>query len=398
MQGIRWNKWFVIIALVLGAGYFVLSKVNHRDGLADFRVYYDAASAILHDTTLYGKAFGVSSGFYKYSPFAALPFVPFALLPFKWAAGIYYFLVLGGIIFFLHLLYRGLKNHLSGNANDTTSLPWLLLVTLFLADHFERELHLGNVNLFLLFLGWFIYQSISDKKQGLAGLLFGILLLFKPHFLLLMPLLVWRKQWVAAAFSLLAFGVGLLVPVVWKGWSGNADWLAQWMHTIGEHNVHLYESPNTVYGITTRFILEPLGISSGNWIIALWLVIIGGGYLWWFLWKKSTQEWFGPFFVLVALIPNLVHTDTEHFMWSLPLIGYFFYQALLGSGVKKWMWGAMILAFIPYTVNSPDLVGRNFEQLVDEGGLLGVANLIVIVVFAALWREQQLCRKEQHLA
>ena len=74
------KKGFAIAVTLLCLGYLALEWYNGRAQMADFRVYYDAANALLSGKTLYGKAFGVSSGFYKYSPFACIPFIPLALL------------------------------------------------------------------------------------------------------------------------------------------------------------------------------------------------------------------------------------------------------------------------------------------------------------------------------
>ena len=86
---------------ILCLGYYALEWTNGRAQMADFRVYYDAANALLHSDTLYGKAFGVSSGFYKYSPFACIPFIPLALLPYGLASALYYLLTTAAIIFSL---------------------------------------------------------------------------------------------------------------------------------------------------------------------------------------------------------------------------------------------------------------------------------------------------------
>ena len=85
----RSPQLFAGISFIICLAYYALETFNGRAQMADFRVYYDAANAFLNDTQLYGKAFGVSSGFYKYSPFACLPFVPLAVLPYNIASFIF---------------------------------------------------------------------------------------------------------------------------------------------------------------------------------------------------------------------------------------------------------------------------------------------------------------------
>ena len=72
-KGARWFALFPVL-------YLVLLFINQRFQLSDFNVYYGAADALMNGEQVYGKSFGLSSGFYKYSPEALVPFLPFAFL------------------------------------------------------------------------------------------------------------------------------------------------------------------------------------------------------------------------------------------------------------------------------------------------------------------------------
>ena len=370
--------------LLLGALYFVLSKFNGRDGMADFRVYYDAASAVWNDTQLYGKAFGVSSGFYKYSPMAALPFVPFSWLPYAVSSAVYYFVVLAAMLLLPAISFRAVRSWLPG-AEYRSAAPRAVIVTLlFMADHLERELHLGNVNLFLLLLTMVIFQALQTGKNVFAGLWFALLLLFKPHFLILAPWLVYTQRFRVIFITIIAVVAGLLLPVLWKGWDGNLFWLKEWMSTIQSHNTALHESPNTLYGLLNRFVLVPMGVAAGTWLVLVVLVTVAGAFLV-FLRRNSglPLSHFAAFFLLVALIPSLAHTDTEHFMWSIPLVFYTVWKWFECKQTQWWKVLLFLLAAIPYALNSPDLVGPTMTRFFDEGGGIGLANVVVMGLF--LW-------------
>jgi hypothetical protein len=380
---IPYRKLAVVVALI-GLAYFVLNKINGRDGMADFRVYYDAATAVWNDTTLYGKAFGVSSGFYKYSPLAALPFVPLSWLPYGLASGVYYFLVLGAILLLPVTAYRAVSHWLPG-AEYLSAAPRAGIVTLlFMADHLERELHLGNVNLFLLLLAMTIFYALERGKDLLAGAGFALLLLFKPHFLILAPWLVYTRRFRVLFSTIIAVVAGLLLPVLWKGWDGNLFWLKEWMSTIQSHNTALHDSPNTLYGLLNRFVLTPLGVTAGTWLVLLVLATVAGAFLV-FLRRNSGQplSHFAAFFLLVALIPSLAHTDTEHFMWSMPLVFYTVWKWFESKRTQWWKVLLFVLAAIPYALNSPDLVGPTVARFFDEGGGIGLAHVVVMGLF--LW-------------
>ncbi len=376
-------KIFALAGIILCIGYYLLELANGRAQMADFRVYYDAAYALINDTQLYGKAFGVSSGFYKYSPFAALVFTPLALLPYGLASLIYFILIATAVVtaslLFVHFLIR---NSGYQNQESTSKLIWVLVLTsVFMADHIERELHLGNVNLFLLLMA-FVCFRLMDRKPLMSGLVFAFILLFKPHFLILLPYLIWKKKWKTLAGAAIGLVAGWLLPAIFIGWKDNLGLHSEWLMAMRDHNVVLHESPNTLYGIVNHFLINHAG---SNMLVLMTLLVVGVLF---FLFMQRNKTVLGPkknlfieFFILIALIPNLTHTDTEHFMWTWPLVTFIFFH-IVHKNVRKRLLSAvlMALAFVPYCLNSPDIVGKKLQMLFDEGGLLGIANLVIIAV------------------
>lgn len=374
---------FAIAVTALCLGYLALEWHNGRAQMADFRVYYDAANALMNGDVLYGKAFGVSSGFYKYSPFACLPFIPLALLPYEVASVVYYILLTSAIIYFS----LRVSNDIAGNSkelNHTNYLP--ILVGVFLIDHLERELHLGNINLFLLMMLYEVYRKLIDGKEIQGGILYGLILLFKPHFLLLLPYFVWKKHLKTVLFSGATIIVGLVVPAAISGWHANTDLVAQWFKAISDHNLALQSSPNTLYGILNELFFSG---KAESWLVFAVLLIVAV-LIALFIMKNDKEEgmpWtktirFREFFLLVALVPNLVHTDTEHFMWVWPLLALAIYSTFdRTKPLRMLRISFLIIAFIPFALNSPDLVGKANSLMFDEGAI-GIANMLVL--FSAL--------------
>lgn len=370
-------KRFSISVAILCILYYVLEWYNGRAQMADFRVYYDAANALLHGNTLYGKAFGVSSGFYKYSPFACIPFIPLAVLPYSIASVIYYGVTAAAIIFFSVRV----STYLQGtSANQRLLLP--LLAGLFLIDHLERELHLGNINLLLLIALFETFIALKSNQNIRGGVFYGLVLLFKPHFVLLLPYFIWKKRFKTVAASVASVAFGLFLPAVALGWKENMSLLNKWFGAMSDHNLALQRSPNTIYGLLNNTFLDG---QAGSWLIAVTLLLVAvlvaifilrndriAGEKW------STNLRYQEYFLLIALVPSLVHTDTEHFMWIWPLLALSIY-GLLNKDVKQTWLGIILLAlaFIPFAINSPDLVGNRLQLLFDEGGI-GLGNLLII--------------------
>jgi len=372
------QKRFAIVVGIICLGYLVLEWYNGRAQMADFRVYYDAANALIHGDTLYGKAFGVSSGFYKYSPFACIPFIPLALLPYGIASVVYYLLTTAAIIWFS----LRVSKVVSGSDSSTTlTLP--ILTALFLIDHLERELHLGNINLLLLIALFESYILLKSNRNQKGGALYGLVLLFKPHFLLLLPYLIWKKRIIAVYSCFAMIGLGLLIPAAALGWQQNEQLLHQWAHAMSDHNVALQVSPNTIYGLINKTFMSG---SAGAWLVAVCLAVVASCIACWILRNDrlastswSTEVRFKEYFILIALVPNLVHTDTEHFMWVWPILALAIHETMKpDASWRKTRIVLLTLAFIPFALNSPDIVGSKIRLLFDEGGL-GVANVLILV-------------------
>lgn len=387
---IRRMMLMLMLAMI---AYYVYMVSHHRSHLADFRVYYGAASALKEHAPMYGipfgTEFGVTSGYYKYSPFASLPFIPFTFLSYPIASGLYYFIT-GLLIAYFTLR---MANHWlpEGAARSTIQRWWIptFILLLFLADHLERELILGNVNLILLLMALSVYVLHRSQKFYSAGIWLAVLLLFKPHFAILLPYFVWKKSWkllMTGAFSIMA---GLVVPALWCGWDFNLQLLDSWMHAISEHNQALFTSPNSIYGILHSIVLAGHG---GAWLVPVVLIAVGSAYAAW-LWRRRIKDPAGEiqwteYFVLIALIPNLVHTDTEHFLWSWPILAMIIYRLWMHAALRKPMPLFILgLAWFPFALNSPDIFGKSWSHWCDSGGLLGTANLMIVCV--GLWIEHR---------
>ncbi|MEY2937653.1 MAG: hypothetical protein RL062_242 [Bacteroidota bacterium] len=372
------TAWSKRIPWILGIAYWMLMIINHRFNMWDFKVYYSAAEAFIHGEPVYGQAFGLGSGFYKYSPFAVLPFIPLAILPYFWAQTIYYFLLLGLIIRSVQVWNDQMRRPNAKWTIGTTTV----LTLLFFGDHLERELFLGNVNFLLLAILFWVWKNYKAQKWRVAGVLLAVVILFKPHFVILIPLLIiakqweWLKFWAISVLAFLVLPLFLVGPL--DGWQMTLDWMA----TMKTHNVELYNSPNTLYGLFNHLVAVPLGWNLKSKCVLLILMLLGvfGGFLWIKKFKSGKWPLTYAFIALIALVPSLTHTDTEHFLFSIPIFVFW-----LNSYSRDEKWGVdgilICLAFIPFTLNSPDLVGKSISHFFDEEGGIGVANVLLITAY-----------------
>lgn len=289
------------------------------------------------------------------------------------------------LLFSLWILYY-LQNELNLKASYLGST--LVLIIIFLGKHLEREMLLGNVNVFLLILASFSYLLVKQNQQWKAGLLLGIVLLVKIHFLILLPYFLFKKKWIAVISLFLTTMAGLLLPSIWKGITGNRLWIQQWIETMQAHNQIIQENTNTIYGMYKNFIATPLNYGNTTTDVIVILFFVGIVFLSFLIvnFKKHKSEFdFIEYFILVSLIPNLTNTDTQHFLFTWPLIGYIVFLLVNTKIIHRPIYiGIMVLAFVPYCLNTSAIIGQDLGLFFDRWGFIGMANLLIIGVAISL--------------
>ena len=394
----RWDRYpdrFTIIVSLIALVLFVLEQVNGRFWLNDLRVYYDAAQAMRSGSTVYGEAFGLSSGFYKYAPVVALLFTPYTLLPFGAAAVVHFVLMVAAFVAAVRLADQLVRNHLlPGLAPAYTPLFVTFLVVVV---HLHRELHLGNVNVLLLCLLLFTLQQLVRGKALLAGALFGLALLVKPHFMVLVPLLLLHGQWRTLLATAATVALGLVLPALFTGWGANLLLHREWLDQMARHNAALiylggsaYENVNTVYSLLHRTVLGRLGASGTNTealVILAFIALAVGALVLRDLRRSPTapqrhRALVFHFLLLLALVPSLTLTDSEHFILALPLVLFVALQPR--TGAPRWLLVAAIPAYLMYGGNWEDAHGPLSERMIHYG-VLGAGNLLIIALAVALY-------------
>ncbi|MEZ4800404.1 MAG: glycosyltransferase 87 family protein [Flavobacteriales bacterium] len=362
--------------------------MHHRSGVANFEVYYKASEMLMDGQDFYGVSLDGGEGYYKYAPICTVAFIPFTFIPYGFADAVYYFLVLASFIVFTLFIIYWLEITLGVIPK---SLGWLiLLVNLFLVDHFERELHLGNLNVFL-HIGFFsVFVLLQKGRNVTASILNGVLLLFQPWYALISIYFLIKGKIKHVLLSILFFAVGLILPIVFLGVEKNTELLQAWMDFYFHPNYLLADSPNTLYGIYNMWVLSPMGFHSSWSLVISFQVLVALAIFVIDRWNKrfNRSPWseFFEISVVLALIPNLIHTDTEHFMWSWPLlVMIFLLLQQITTSARIWWSILMTLIFIPFVVNSPDIVGRKWMLIFDEGGFLGFANFLIVITGIVLF-------------
>lgn len=265
----------ILSAVVVLAGVYV---IHIRKDMSDFGVCYRGGQRIVQGETLYREADGHLQ--FKYSPAAAIFFTPFALLPYEAAKAVWYLLELAFLTGLFLLSWRMLP---AGAREAAPVFLWAFLIELkFLA----RELELGQVNIFILFILTLMIYCLIKGKEARAGWLWGGSLIFKPYALVFLPYFLIKKKFRALAAGIAMAAASLVLPSIFYGFRGNFTVLGEWPATLSKSTPGLLAAYDnaSLYGFllkafpafsrqTTQFLL--LAVFLGLAAIVLWLVRAG---------------------------------------------------------------------------------------------------------------------------
>ncbi len=388
-----------VIAGIAGAGYLL---GRHP---VDFPVYYRSAENLLHGTgPLYGPASGLGwPMYYRYPPVFLFIFLPWIVLPMRWAASLWAVLKIAALLGLIRQLRQraGLERLPLYEGRKKVS-AWLgqnwravLLPVLLAGTYILVEFRYGNVQFFIFFLTAMALLA-ADKRPWAAGAAMGTAIAMKVWPLFFLPYWIVRRKKRAALAGLLAALLLSLLPAGYFGWRGNLQALQQWAgqewQTAAKGETLWYPS-QSLRGVMDRYLAVPVqsqpvrgiapqrhigypvlgcGCVSDGMVHALWTGLEGLGYcaLLWGAWKmrnmaaesgaESQLLCDGMAFCGLALLSPFIHIeDLCVLLWPAMAAGVWLQSRDLHAGARAWiaricLWSAAIMAgLIPLIPGSP---------------------------------------------
>ncbi|MHB8612375.1 MAG: glycosyltransferase family 87 protein [Candidatus Dormibacteraceae bacterium] len=277
-------------ALIAFASLAVMAYVFYRDikigvyrlPYTDFQSFYVAAVAVRHHADPYGPALDwirtyVASGngslfatkSYVYAPFFALLLSPLTYLSMHGALVVWDVL---NVAFLVGAVYSLLRS-----AGVSFGLPTVLALAAAasLWAAVRKEWYLGQSDVFLLFLLGMAIWARSARRGNVAGVLLGVAIAVKPAFAVLLPFLLWKREFKFAVAGAVTAAVLLSVPALWLGPTIAAHQLQVWNFWSGPYVAFAHnDAPK---GILTRLftvnpVSPPLLVAPGV-VTAAWLII-----------------------------------------------------------------------------------------------------------------------------
>ncbi len=288
---------FLLLCLLLIAVYIFWV----RKDMSDFSVCYQGGKRIVSGETLYRPSDGHLQ--YKYSPSAAVFFSVFALLPQEAAKLLWYAMELV-LLWAVFVVSYGLLPHKLKTKTFIIGLSFLILLK-FTA----REIELGQVNILIIFLLIMALVALLNKKDTVAGLLWGVSLLFKPYAFVFLPYFFLKKRLKLILIGIGVVLVGLFLPSLFYGIKGNFIVLDEWQQSLSLSTSFLLDAYDNASLYAFFMKIFPSGRSDLAWVF-IWgsSLVLGAAFLW-MMWKGKEAGLEKPevleFSYLCILIPFL---------------------------------------------------------------------------------------------
>lgn len=373
----------IFILLTFSIVFLLLEIYNGRFWQSDFTVYYKAAQRLLEGHTLFKH---IEDGHYifKYSPVSAFYFIPFTVFSLNVAKVIYWFVLTGIIIASYYLsLFLVSKGEIIKSARQFNNI--LLLGVLVLVVHFQRELHLGQVNDVLLFLYLCALFFYGKNKPIHFSIMLAISIFLKPFALIFLPYLFVKKRFKEIGYFIL-FGVILfLLPLFFYSFdefiNQNLLWINEITVELGNKQSLLQSANHTIFSVLARF--TPIRLISFSPIIVkiyqllilsiiavLILVFIRKG-------KKIENNYVCEFALLISLIPLISFTSQNAFGFAALTVFILLFNFKSFSTAEKII---SITGFILLGGNYHDIWGAELSGFLNDISLVSIGTILLIVV------------------
>jgi hypothetical protein len=384
----RTARSFALLVVAVFVANLVMNTVNHHLYFSDFKVYYMAAKDLLSGGGVYMQAFGEDSGFYKYSPSVLFFFLPVSMLPFT-VAGIIHMLIQSFCYGFAFMIARNLVRRFFHPEPVRREFLLLLAAVVCTTVHMVKELYLGNININLVLLCMLALADRLEERPYRSGIWFGIVLLAKPFFFVLLIPMLLRKDWKVLLGIITSAGAGLLLPFLWPGPSQSVALYGDWYRTLMMHG-NSFPGLHSIDCILRNDLFPGLPA----WSVYIVVILFTGITAAWILRNRNREKSAGDmntaaknrileWFVILAMIPSLFRTDSEHFLCALPLITWMIYS--MNSRKMYWAIPLFVIAAFLYGGNATDLLGHPLTDILFNTGMTGVGNLLLVGL--ALWLE-----------
>ena len=377
------NLFALVILLLFSSVFLLLEIYNGRFWQSDFSVYYRAAERLITGNNLYQIA---EDGHYvfKYSLVSAIFFIPATIFSLGTAKIIYWFfltgVIIGGFYLCANLASNGVVYSTPSRLNNIVLLGALILVV-----HFQRELHLGQVNQILLVLYLFAAYLFKKGNTFLFSSILAISIFIKPFGLIFIPYLLVKRKYIETLYFILIAIALFFIPLFFYSTdefiSQNTLWINELIIELGNKQNILQSANHTIFSVLAR--LTPLYLISLTPAIVkvyqLFILVIIGLLVLLFInkGKKIVNNNIADFALLISMIPLLSFTSHNAFGFTGLLVFILLINFKRFSITEKVL---TIIGFVFLGGNYNDIWGSSLSATINDISLVSVGTILLIVI------------------
>jgi hypothetical protein len=363
--------------------FLLLEIYNGRFWQSDFSVYYKAAQRLFDGNNLYQYA---EDGHYvfKYSPVSAVFFIPFLIFSLSTAKVIYWFFLTGFIAGGFYIsIYLASKEGLLKNPARMNNI--ILLGLLILVVHFQRELHLGQVNQILLVMYLIAAYFYGKEKVIFSSLLIAASIFIKPFGLIFIPYLIVKGKYKDTVYLIIFGALFFLLPLLFYSFdefiNQNMLWINELAVELGNKQNLVQSANHTIFSIFVRH--TPLGMLSFTpYLVKIYQITILGiiGILtlvFIYKGKNIKSNYVSEFALLISFIPLLSFTSQNAFGFAGLLVFILLINFRTFSIAEKVI---TIIGFIFLGGNYNDIWGSGLSSFFNDISLVSIGTLLLIFI------------------
>lgn len=403
-EELKYKKYYRVVGTTLLLGLVVYSFILARKN-GDFQVFLEAAGLLKSGTNPYGVWLLDANCLYYYSPLWAALLMPI----YEYS----YIVKLCWLLFNVGLLYRlwsFFNSYMEGLKLTAKENFWLLLLILLVSHRFILyNFMMVQMTIFILWVSFESLRSFDKQKLVRGALLLAFAINVKLLAIVLIPYLVYRKQFLAAGLTVFFFMVYLVAPALYFGWDYNMELHESWWKMINpnskEHKFDAELGPHSLTALIPSLLMETKGhfdrprhlvnlsidhvlliVNSIRAMLILLFIYFLRMPL--FVKAKSKVFQFWELSYLLLLIPLIFpHQQKYAFLLALPAQFYILVWMMRWNGNAKRkiiFYGVFITSFLLMTMTSDAFIGRHFNLLTQYYKLItyGALLLVPLLFFA----------------
>ncbi len=409
MKNTKIKRLIITLSCILILGFLVLKALHY----GDFKVFLEAAKLVAAGKNPYHDWIFITEGnyaLYFYSPLWAVILIPFTYLP----GFIPNFIWLLANAFFLYRIWILLKNYVDIQSLSKKRAYWLLVISIVL--NLKFILHNFEMIQMTIFILWGALESLRFFRNNnfiCGGLLLAFIINIKILPIVLIPYLIYRKEFKGALSTVFFSIVFLFLPCIYFGWSNNLFMLSEWWSVVNPNNAeHLLETDLGAHSLTAlipSLLTKTTGVlpysrNLLNLDLATTTYILNGVRIGFILFTvyflgfppfkkaKSKLRELRELSFIFLLIPLIFpHQQKYEFFLAAPALFYISYFVILNyksqmmTDNKKRFYTILtlfILSFVLMTLLTNNLFGHAFDQITQHYKTITYGATVLIIILA----------------